>query len=621
MAMYRQDIDFQGLFRKLGHNLEEIRIRALENINSKLEHNLICEQDIVHERHLIIRLLEWFNFTPCNKKEEVLGLLCRLSQHWGAAELIQGVRGIEFLTQLREDVGSSLKPIVDQILENVMRLPEVKGQEHAPECIYHKPVDSALWGNTLTSVDEASRSRVSTAAASSLPSVTAEKLGYHDNVQQGYFEDGTEGKVPQGPQPDLRPEQTTVGFKMSTFPWLPLTMTDRHVIQSTNRSLQSRDITMLTSACEFLSDVVFQDFPAEIFIQRPQIVNSLLSLVGLGQSGDTRLVVCAARTLSDLCRCLQSRIRYYQDPVLYTPKQDFSSSSPSTFSLTGSSSSQSVHSTDTRPSLIGLSGRRHRGDGRDGDSSSSSRDSSVGAESPAGGGGGRETDMEEMDNLQFLQMTLPQFAATLLQQTLQSLRTQSQAVATELLRLGFESWKILAVVMGDEVWTSGSESARELVSKLKSCLETSAALMDYHHHSRCGNSNTTNDQGDLAHHRQVYLGVASLLSHLLHLLPYHQAVEVIPDQLHAGLGTVLFDESLALSYPQCHAVLMHFAQLLELEEYRNFCQTVHVRQSMVDTCRFVLEAESKTVHIRQSMDDTCRFVLEAQSKIRAAGPV
>lgn len=91
------------------------------------------------------------------------------------------------------------------------------------------------------------------------------------------------------------------------------------------------------------------------------------------------------------------------------------------------------------------------------------RDSSVGAEPPPGGAG-RETDLEEADSLQYLQLSLPQFAATVLQQTLHSLRTVRQAVATELLRLGFESWKILAVVVADEVWTSGSESAKELVS-------------------------------------------------------------------------------------------------------------------------------------------------------------
>ena len=56
-------------------------------------------------------------------------------------------------------------------------------------------------------------------------------------------------------------------------------------------------------------------FPSCCFVQ------SLLSLLGMGQAGEARLVVCAARTLSDLCRCLQSRVRYYQDPVVYTPKQ------------------------------------------------------------------------------------------------------------------------------------------------------------------------------------------------------------------------------------------------------------------------------------------------------------
>ena len=38
------------------------------------------------------------------------------------------------------------------------------------------------------------------------------------------------------------------------------------------RSLQSKDVGLLVSACEFLSDVVIQDFPAEVFLQRPSII-------------------------------------------------------------------------------------------------------------------------------------------------------------------------------------------------------------------------------------------------------------------------------------------------------------------------------------------------------------
>ncbi|XP_055955288.1 rotatin-like [Patella vulgata] len=136
----RQDVDFQGLFRKLGHNLEEIRVRALDNILSKLNHKLICEADLIHERHLFIRLLEWFNFSKAPQQEQVLNFLKTLSQHTSAAEIIQDVGGVEFLSNLRINAALNLQPIIDQILENTLRLPTASVDQHAPECIYHRPV-------------------------------------------------------------------------------------------------------------------------------------------------------------------------------------------------------------------------------------------------------------------------------------------------------------------------------------------------------------------------------------------------------------------------------------------------------------------------------------------------
>ena len=52
---------------------------------------------------------------------------------------------------------------------------------------------------------------------------------------------------------------------------MSITLSSINVIYS-HSSLQSREAAMLVSTCEFLSDVVFQDFPAEIFLQRPNIV-------------------------------------------------------------------------------------------------------------------------------------------------------------------------------------------------------------------------------------------------------------------------------------------------------------------------------------------------------------
>lgn len=55
------------------------------------------------------------------------------------------------------------------------------------------------------------------------------------------------------------------------FPWHSLTATDRHVLDSTASSLCSSSPHLVRNACSFLLDVVFQDFPAEIFLQRPTI--------------------------------------------------------------------------------------------------------------------------------------------------------------------------------------------------------------------------------------------------------------------------------------------------------------------------------------------------------------
>lgn len=61
-----------------GHQLAEIRERALKNILCKVEHNLICCADLIQERLLFLHLLEWFNFPSVPMKEEVLSLLNRL---------------------------------------------------------------------------------------------------------------------------------------------------------------------------------------------------------------------------------------------------------------------------------------------------------------------------------------------------------------------------------------------------------------------------------------------------------------------------------------------------------------------------------------------------------------
>lgn len=55
--------------------------------------------------------------------------------------------------------------------------------------------------------------------------------------------------------------------------------TDQHVLESVENSLKNpADPSALLHTCEFFSDVMLHDFPAEVFLQRPSILLVILIL-------------------------------------------------------------------------------------------------------------------------------------------------------------------------------------------------------------------------------------------------------------------------------------------------------------------------------------------------------
>jgi rotatin len=61
-----------------GHELQEIRLRALNNVVSKLEHGFVSERELVAHKDLIVNLLDWFSFETFPEAEKVLNLILRL---------------------------------------------------------------------------------------------------------------------------------------------------------------------------------------------------------------------------------------------------------------------------------------------------------------------------------------------------------------------------------------------------------------------------------------------------------------------------------------------------------------------------------------------------------------
>ena len=75
-----------------------------------------------------------------------------------------------------------------------------------------------------------------------------------------------------------------------------LTLNDRQVLQQTNSSLCSRNIQTVVDYSLFLGDVIFEDFPAEVFIQRPHILQSFMGFIAT--CSDPHHLGTALKTLS-----------------------------------------------------------------------------------------------------------------------------------------------------------------------------------------------------------------------------------------------------------------------------------------------------------------------------------
>ena len=56
------------------------------------------------------------------------------------------------------------------------------------------------------------------------------------------------------------------------FQWISLTSGDRQILAVTDTRLQSPNLSLIIQSCEFLKGVLLHDFPAEVFIQRPNIL-------------------------------------------------------------------------------------------------------------------------------------------------------------------------------------------------------------------------------------------------------------------------------------------------------------------------------------------------------------
>ncbi|NXL99601.1 RTTN protein, partial [Tyrannus savana] len=565
-----------------GHELTEIRERSLKTILFKLDHNLISYADLVHEKALFRNLLEWFNFPVVPIKEEVLNFVNSLIKHPPAAEKMIGIGAVEFFSQLRPDVDPNLQAIIDGIVDGLFFLP------------------SELPSSSLSVCYQ----------AQSQPSVDQPVLP-QEELFTGYFYQGRS----HPPQLEIPPKRTAVKcLKFSTFPWLTLTSTDRHVLSSNESSLRSNNQSLIWSTCELLQDVIMQDFPAEIFLQRPKILlvlmvlllQSLLSLLNLAFVGDGRhrLALQAVSCLQQLCIFLRSRLNFHRDPSFSSTEQGTASQNSSISYCQeprGPPCSQdpSPGSSSPRPSVIGRTVQRPRGDGQDWDAVSSSGNSTqanansrISLHSPLDVGHIDLPDIENEDTLelQMKQLSLPQFCVSILENAVPLLRTGEKRVTMEVLELLVEDMFLIGDAISENVWEDDSLFALELKDKLLLVLGLLGETILYH------KTNISAEQPKvmLVHHRMAFISISLFTVRLLQiLLPVEKASKVIQKSLLNALFLLSLDMSFSLEYPSIHESIAAYLEQMSTENYSIYKQVSEAAYSIECTCSFMVEVHKK----------------------------
>ncbi|XP_014855672.1 PREDICTED: rotatin isoform X1 [Poecilia mexicana] len=574
-------MELSPLIKKIGHSLVEIRVRALKSILSKLDHSLITVTDIVQEKMLFVYLLEWFNFPEVPMKEEVLELLLTLAKHPSSAQMLRDVGAVDFLSQLSPTIEPRLRAVIDGTLDQLFQLPELVPSHSA---VYsHGPCSATTTAPTLVPVD--------------------------DNVpKMGYFHNSMHHNTNVPPQ-KIAVRESVRCLKFSVFPWLTLTNTDRHILSSNESSLGSSNPNMVRTTCELLCDVILQDFPAEIFLQRPGIVKNLLLLlrVGSGKGEVSYLHSSALSCLRQLCVGLKRRLRFHQDPGFYSAKQDPVSQN-SSFSYTQevrgnqrSQASSPAAECSPRPSVVGRTGQRARGDGQDGDAASNSGSSHGGGaraptpqqtpRSPVDAAHLELPDMsvEDVLELQLQQLSVAQFAVATMQHAIPLLKTEGLHAFHRVLELLCDALLLLGDSVCELVWDDRSLVGMELKEKLQACMEQLGDILFFHqdHSAEAPHSSQVS-------HRMAYLGTAMFTIRLLQtILPPEKASENLPENAATAIFHLCLDSSLGSLLPSMQETAVAYLEQVNSDSHDLYRRVNRAAFWMESTCNFVKEAQAE----------------------------
>ncbi|XP_044270747.1 rotatin isoform X1 [Tribolium madens] len=294
--------------QKLGHEIQEIRERALLNIISKLDHGFEFDNPLARSREILTKLFEWFLFEPCTKQDLVFGLIKHILESTSGKTLLSHHGPTPFKKEIAQ-IRSYIEPKYHHQLEEILQVLDRSS-------VFVPPLETDVPLSYRTG--------------------QSEPVGSTATPIEGFVHQDASVHQHNTPRKLDSPHSN---HQIDPLKWQMLIETDRQVLQSIENSLINppQPASLLHSA-EFFSNVLLRDFPAEVFLQRPTITTAFYDLINNCTS--TRVTNSVLNCLNQLTKALQVRINHYNDPCLSTSKENTQSraSTPITWSKSSLSS-------------------------------------------------------------------------------------------------------------------------------------------------------------------------------------------------------------------------------------------------------------------------------------------
>ncbi|XP_012549479.1 rotatin isoform X2 [Bombyx mori] len=241
--------------QKLRHPIKEIRERSLQSLKSKFKLGWEFDDEISGTRFLLESLMEWFNDEKPLLQREALDLLHSVIKTKSGTYIVQETGLNNLVTKIqkfKDKIDKDALNIYEDIMESLTFLNTVSSEENLniPRLSLSEEMRAESCGRSSSSYYNLASSTQSSKESSVL------NICLDVNGQSSNSDDGV---------------------KVLLFPWADLSQSDIRPILLIEDAL--RLLRSTRRCCRFIRDVFLRDFPAEIFLNRPQIIKNLWSMI------------------------------------------------------------------------------------------------------------------------------------------------------------------------------------------------------------------------------------------------------------------------------------------------------------------------------------------------------